>query len=45
MLNGFYHIIIISFMKKYKIPIEKIFSKTSLKRFDWAMDINDEYIF
>ena len=37
--------IIISFMKKFEIPIDKVFSKTSSKRFEWAMDINDNYVF
>ena len=37
--------IIVSFMKKYDIPIEKIFTKTSQKRFEWAMDISKDYLF
>jgi DNA topoisomerase I len=37
--------IIISFMKKYSIPFERIFTPTLLKRFEWAMDIDKDYTF
>jgi DNA topoisomerase-1 len=37
--------IIFTFIKKYKIPPEKIFTKQLLKRFEWARDINSNYKF
>ena len=35
--------IIFSFIKKYNIPPEKIFSKKLINRFKWADDITDEH--
>ncbi len=37
--------IIISFMKKFNIPTEKIFTKTLINRFEWAMDTDKNFIF
>lgn len=35
----------ISFMKKYNLPIDKIFSKTLIERFKWAFDVNADWEF
>ncbi|VVU94647.1 Eukaryotic DNA topoisomerase I, catalytic core [seawater metagenome] len=37
--------IIIAFMKKYNIPVDKIFNKTLENRFDWAMNIENDFNF
>ena len=37
--------IIFAFIKKYEIPPEKIFTKSLLKRFEWATKINKDYKF
>ena len=37
--------IIVAFMKKFDIPIEKIFSKTLITRFQWALNVDKEYKF
>ena len=37
--------IIISFAKKYDIPIDKIFTSSLIKRFEWAMDVDKSYLF
>jgi len=37
--------IIISFAKKFKIPTDKIFTTTLLKRFEWALDVDETYQF
>ena len=37
--------IIMAFIKKFDIPIEKIFSKTLITRFQWAFNVNEDYKF
>jgi len=37
--------IIFAFMKKYKIPAEKLFTKQLLKRFEWAQNVQSDYKF
>jgi DNA topoisomerase I len=37
--------IIFSFIKKYKIPEEKIFNKQLITRFEWARNVDKDYIF
>ena len=37
--------IIVSFMKKFEIPVEKIFSKTLITRFQWALSVDKDYKF
>ena len=37
--------ITISFFKKHKLPLEKIFSQTLRDKFFWAMDIPDDWTF
>ena len=37
--------ITISFFKKHKLPLEKIFSQTLIDKFFWAMDIPENWIF
>ena len=37
--------ILIAFSKKYEVPLEKIFNKTALSRFEWAKDTDKNYIF
>lgn len=37
--------IIFAFIKKYEIPPEKIFTKSLIKRFDWATKIDKDYKF
>jgi DNA topoisomerase I len=37
--------IAISFIKKHKIPIDSIFSKTLQEKFHWAMDVDEDYKF
>lgn len=35
----------IAFLKKNNIPIEKIFSKALMEKFNWAMDVDENYVF
>jgi DNA topoisomerase-1 len=37
--------ITISFFKKHKLPLEKIFSQTLRDKFFWAMDVSTDWIF
>ncbi len=37
--------IIISFVKKYNIPMTKVFSASAIKRFQWAIDVPSNYVF
>jgi len=37
--------ILVAFSKKYNVPLDKIFTKTSLSRFEWAKDTDDNYMF
>lgn len=37
--------IIFGFMKKFNIPEEKLFTKTLLKRFEWARSVSKDYKF
>lgn len=37
--------ILISFMKKNKLDVNKIFSKTLQKKFEWAFDVDEDYKF
>jgi len=37
--------IVFAFAKKYNIPIDKIMNKASLKRFEWANQIDEKYEF
>jgi DNA topoisomerase-1 len=37
--------ITISFMKKYNVPVEKIFSVKLQKKFKWAFDVDENYKF
>ena len=37
--------IVISFSKKFEIPLEKLFSKTEINRFDWAKNVDKDYRF
>ena len=37
--------IIMAFIKKFDIPIDKIFSKTLITRFQWATNIDEDYKF
>ena len=37
--------ITISFLKKHKLPIEKIFTKTLIQKFKWAFDVDEKWIF
>lgn len=34
-----------AFIKRHKIPIEKIFSKTLQEKFKWAIDVDENFIF
>jgi DNA topoisomerase-1 len=37
--------IIVSFMKKHNIPIEKVFSKSLIEKFSWALDTDENFMF
>jgi DNA topoisomerase-1 len=37
--------ITIAFMKKYNIPVEKLFTTTLQKKFAWAFDIDENFKF
>ena len=37
--------IIFGFIKKFDIPPEKLFTKVSLKRFEWASTVDKNYRF
>ena len=37
--------ITISFLKKNKIPIDKVFSEKLIKKFNWAFDIEKDFVF
>lgn len=37
--------ITVAFMKKHKLPIDKIFSKTLQMKFKWAIDVDENYKF
>ena len=37
--------IIFAFIKKFEIPPEKIFTRTLLKRFEWASKVDKDYKF
>lgn len=37
--------IVISFSKKFEIPLEKLFSKTEINRFEWAKNVDKNYRF
>ena len=37
--------IIFSFIKKFNIPLDKIFTKTEIDRFQWANDVDEKYQF
>ena len=37
--------IIFSFIKKYKLPEEKLFNKQLLNRFEWAQSVDKDFIF
>jgi DNA topoisomerase-1 len=37
--------IVFAFIKKFKIPQEKVFTKSSIARFSWASDIDETYRF
>lgn len=37
--------IIIAFAKKYQIPLEKIFTQALMKRFQWALEVDENYKF
>ena len=37
--------IIVSFTKKFDIPLEKILSKSWIKRFEWATKVDKDYRF
>ena len=37
--------IIVAFAKRFELPLEKVFTKTLLKRFEWATKVNADYIF
>lgn len=37
--------IIISFAKKFDIPMDKIFTQSLLNRFQWALDVDKDFIF
>lgn len=37
--------ITVAFIKKNKIPINKIFTKTLQGKFEWALDISEDYVF
>lgn len=37
--------ILVAFSKKYNVPLDKIFTKTSLTRFDWAKNTDENYVF
>ena len=37
--------ILVAFMKKHEIPIDKIFTKTLQEKFKWAFDVTEEYKF
>jgi DNA topoisomerase-1 len=37
--------IIFAFIKRYKIPEEKLFNKALLTRFEWARDVDENYRF
>lgn len=34
-----------AFLKKHKIPIEKVLSKTLIKKFEWASNVDEFYVF
>ena len=35
----------VAFMKKHKLPIDKIFTKTLQEKFKWAMNIENDFVF
>ena len=35
----------IAYMRQHKIPIEKIFTKTLIKKFEWAFDVDESFKF
>ena len=37
--------ILVAFSKKYDVPLDKIFTKTSLTRFEWAKNTDENYVF
>jgi DNA topoisomerase-1 len=37
--------ITVAFVKKHKIPIDKVFSKTLQEKFKWAIDIDENFSF
>lgn len=37
--------LLVSFMKKNKLDVNKIFSKTLQKKFEWAFDVNEDFKF
>ena len=37
--------IMFAFIKKFKIPPEKILSQKSIKRFEWAHSVDENYKF
>ena len=37
--------IVIAFSKKFEIPLEKLFSKTEINRFEWAKSVEMSYRF
>jgi len=37
--------IIFTFIKKYNIPPDKLFTQNLIKRFEWASNVNSDYRF
>jgi DNA topoisomerase-1 len=37
--------IIFAFIKKYEIPVEKLFTEQLIKRFAWASSVDKDYKF
>lgn len=35
----------VAFMKRHKIPIDKIFTKTLQEKFKWATNVNEDFVF
>ncbi|AQL02824.1 Putative NAC domain transcription factor superfamily protein [Zea mays] len=44
-VNYFDSRITVAWCKRHEVPIEKIFNKSLLRKFVWAMDIDSEFRF
>ena len=37
--------ITVAFAKRHDIPMEKVFNKQQLKKFEWALDVGSKWVF